>query len=220
MKLKTILEAYRSGERGLPTYAELVEIDAALRAQADAGPVAWRVTGHWKDGGEAGPFFYTEERLADMHLEHLASGVSVPLYILPAPEAAQALREAISICQQEGDEWDSDNVQLTKNYAHACRDRIAQLLTRASAATEPQGLSERVEELRKALFESRDAMRVMSNWVKKTDPAGHRWAVHMVDMANNVLAGAATVAEPSEQRLYTLDQMREYVEASTKLEHA
>ncbi|WWQ12975.1 hypothetical protein PQ43W_29 [Ralstonia phage PQ43W] len=62
-------------------------------------------------------------------------------------------------------------------------------------------LSGRIEALRKGLFEARDAMRVMSNWVKTSDPAGHSWAVHMVDKANAVLsnASAATVAEPSEK---------------------
>lgn len=47
----------------------------------------------------------------------------------------------------------------------------------------------RIEQLRKALFESRDAMRVMSNWAKKPDPAGHSWAVRMVDRANAALNG-------------------------------
>ncbi|OMS81125.1 hypothetical protein AQ749_21350 [Burkholderia pseudomallei] len=32
-------------------------------------------------------------------------------------------------------------------------------------------------------------MRVMSNWVKKSDPAGHSWAVRMVDRANAALNG-------------------------------
>ncbi|CAJ0719412.1 hypothetical protein LMG6871_02846 [Ralstonia edaphis] len=49
----------------------------------------------------------------------------------------------------------------------------------------------RSEELRKGLFEARDAMRVMSNWVKQSDPAGHSWAVHMVDRANDVLSGGS-----------------------------
>ncbi|MDT9046442.1 hypothetical protein RSW36_25160 [Escherichia coli] len=39
MDLKQILEQYRNGERGMPTYDELVTI--ADRAQADAKPVAW-----------------------------------------------------------------------------------------------------------------------------------------------------------------------------------
>ncbi|CAJ9293369.1 gp43 [Burkholderia pseudomallei] len=47
----------------------------------------------------------------------------------------------------------------------------------------------RIEQLRKALFESRDVMRVMSNWVKKSDTAGHSWAVRMVDRANAALNG-------------------------------
>jgi hypothetical protein len=47
----------------------------------------------------------------------------------------------------------------------------------------------RIERLRKALLEARDAMRVMANWVKKSDPAGHAWGVHMVDQANAALNG-------------------------------
>lgn len=63
----------------------------------------------------------------------------------------------------------------------------------AASAQQDEREATRIEQLRKALFEARDAMRVMSNWVKKSDPAGHSWAVHMVDRANNVLshAGAA-----------------------------
>jgi len=65
----------------------------------------------------------------------------------------------------------------------------ALLAKAASVAAEPVA---RIEQLRKGLFEARDAMRVMSNWVKKSDPAGHSWAVHMVDRANTVLGHAAT----------------------------
>jgi hypothetical protein len=52
----------------------------------------------------------------------------------------------------------------------------------------------RIERLRKGLFEARDAMRVMSNWVKKSDPAGHSWAAQMVDRANDILSHAPTAA--------------------------
>lgn len=78
-------------------------------------------------------------------------------------------------------------------------EELATLITRASAATASPDA--RIEELRKSLFEARDAMRVMSNWVKQSDPAGYSWGVRMVDRANAVLSGAsaATVAEPSEQ---------------------
>ncbi|MBU9534738.1 hypothetical protein KTE49_30365, partial [Burkholderia multivorans] len=61
----------------------------------------------------------------------------------------------------------------------------------------------RAEALRKGLFEARDAMRVMSNWVKKSDPAGHSWAVRMVDRANAVLNGEADTVQadaPAEAR--------------------
>lgn len=60
---------------------------------------------------------------------------------------------------------------------------------RALLAAHPGQPEPRIERLRKALFESRDAMRVMSNWVKKSDPAGHAWGLHMVDRANAALNG-------------------------------
>lgn len=58
-----------------------------------------------------------------------------------------------------------------------------------SGQSEPEAATARIEQLRKALFESRDAMRVMSNWAKKPDPAGHSWAVRMLDRANAALNG-------------------------------
>ena len=56
----------------------------------------------------------------------------------------------------------------------------------------------RIETLRKALFESRDAMRVMANWVKKSDPAGHSWGARMVDRANAALSADESAAPVSE----------------------
>lgn len=88
-----------------------------------------------------------------------------------------------------GDEWpDAED--------KAFYDAELRLLARLVALLNDSGQSEpetatvaRIEQLRKALFESRDAMRVMSNWVKKSDPAGHSWAVRMVDRANAALNG-------------------------------
>lgn len=69
----------------------------------------------------------------------------------------------------------------------------------------------RIEALRKGLFEARDAMRVMSNWVKKSDPAGHSWAVRMMDRASAVLNGEADAAQadaPAEARAKSIsDEM-------------
>ncbi|CAJ9472150.1 Uncharacterised protein [Burkholderia pseudomallei] len=101
-----------------------------------------------------------------------------------------------------GDEWpDAEDM--------AFYDAELRLLARLVALLNDSGQSEpetatvaRIEQLRKALFESRDAMRVMSNWVKKSDPAGHSWAVRMVDRANAALNGepeprAEVTDEPS-----------------------
>ncbi|CAJ3005192.1 Uncharacterised protein [Burkholderia pseudomallei] len=64
------------------------------------------------------------------------------------------------------------------------------ILAAHSGQSEPETATvARIERLRKALFESRDAMRVMSNWAKKPDPAGHSWAVRMLDRANAALNG-------------------------------
>lgn len=102
-----------------------------------------------------------------------------------------------------GDEWpDAED--------KAFYDAELRLLARLVALLNDSGQSEpetatvaRIEQLRKALFESRDAMRVMSNWVKKSDPAGHSWAVRMVDRANAALNG-----EP-EPRFEVMDAVRD-----------
>lgn len=92
-------------------------------------------------------------------------------------------------------------------------DAELRLLARLVALLNDSGQSEpetatvaRIEQLRKALFESRDAMRVMSNWVKKSDPAGHSWAVRMVDRANAALNG-----EP-EPRSEVMDAVRDVLD--------
>ncbi|MET5020791.1 hypothetical protein AAHH78_38340, partial [Burkholderia pseudomallei] len=69
---------------------------------------------------------------------------------------------------------------------------LARLVARLndSRQSEPEtATGARIEQLRKALFESRDAMRVMSNWVKKSDQAGHTWSVSMLDRSNAALNG-------------------------------
>lgn len=74
-----------------------------------------------------------------------------------------------------------------RNFARA----IEQAARATAEQSEPDALLrafKRIEALRKGLFDARDAMRVMSNWVTKSDPAGHSWAVRMVDRANDVLS--------------------------------
>lgn len=105
-----------------------------------------------------------------------------------------------------GDEWpDAED--------KAFYDAELRLLARLVALLNDSGQSEpetatvaRIEQLRKALFESRDAMRVMSNWAKKPDPAGHSWAVRMVDRANAALNG-----EP-EPRSEVMDAVRDVLD--------
>ncbi|VBK79079.1 hypothetical protein [Burkholderia pseudomallei] len=105
-----------------------------------------------------------------------------------------------------GDEWpDAED--------KAFYDAELRLLARLVALLNDSGQSEpetatvaRIEQLRKALFESRDAMKVMSNWAKKPDPAGHSWAVRMVDRANAALNG-----EP-EPRSEVMDAVRDVLD--------
>lgn len=55
---------------------------------------------------------------------------------------------------------------------------------------QPKSLkSYRVAQLRKALIEARDAMRVMADWVKNSDPSSHTWGTQMVERASAVLKG-------------------------------
>ncbi|CPG63269.1 gp38 [Burkholderia pseudomallei] len=68
-------------------------------------------------------------------------------------------------------------------------ERLVAMLNDSGQSEPETATVARIEQLRKALFESRDAMRVMSNWAKKPDPAGHSWAVRMVDRANAALNG-------------------------------
>lgn len=106
-------------------------------------------------------------------------------------------------CQPEprGHQWDEDGERCVK-----CGDKdwmagksCSESLVNRCAADAPV----RIEALRKGLFEARDAMRVMSNWVKKSDPAGHSWAVRMMDRASAALNGEADAAQadaPAEAR--------------------
>jgi hypothetical protein len=63
------------------------------------------------------------EKLIDWHCEFRKAVGSVA----QPDQWNAAIEAAADICQAEGDEWDSDDVQTSKNYAHACRDRILAL---------------------------------------------------------------------------------------------
>lgn len=91
-------------------------------------------------------------------------------------------------------------------------DNVLRIVRASLLAAHPGQPEPRIERLRKALFESRDAMRVMSNWVKKSDPAGHAWGVHMVDRANAALNGEpeprAEVKDARETAIAVLKELR------------
>lgn len=110
--------------------------------------------------------------------------------IMDACQSISRIADALRQCHTVDGDW-GDDVD-----AKAFYDAELRLLARLVALLNDSGQSEpetatvaRIEQLRKALFESRDAMRFMSNWVKKSDPAGHSWAVRMVDRANAALNG-------------------------------
>lgn len=98
---------------------------------------------------------------------------------------------AVKYCAYETDGkcYNIVRYQIEEDFFNFCRALISLALTHAGATKASPDA--RIEELRKGLFEARDAMRVMSNWVKQSDPAGHSWGVRMVDRANAVLSGAA-----------------------------
>ncbi|KGS75376.1 gp42 domain protein [Burkholderia pseudomallei MSHR7334] len=87
---------------------------------------------------------------------------------------------------------DEPESQYRFGYNTALGDVIAILTTPQPAQPDAPV---RTEALRKGLFEARDAMRVMSNWAKKSDPAGHSWAVRMMDRASAVLNGESSTAQ-------------------------
>ncbi|CPF47814.1 hypothetical protein [Burkholderia pseudomallei] len=100
---------------------------------------------------------------------------------------------------------------LKQQLAHAdarvgltAEERLVAMLNDSGQSEPETATVARIEQLRKALFESRDAMRVMSNWAKKPDPAGHSWAVRMVDRANAALNG-----EPEPRAEVTEDDRRD-----------
>lgn len=159
--LKKILEQYRNGERGLPTYDELAaiigddnctappaglsEVFAAIagsdhdgHAQINGGdcraqPVAW--VRYCSDGTFEGPIMDTDIRMAGARR---TSGAWTPLYSRPAAPALSA---------------DTD----------------------------------RANELRHALSIARDHMRVMSNWIKFSDPAAYSWSCNAITIVDAVL---------------------------------
>lgn len=52
-------------------------------------------------------------------------------------EATESLvSEAVAICQEEADEWDSDRLVTHKNYAEHCGKRIRRLSRRLKESTE------------------------------------------------------------------------------------
>ncbi|WP_343618762.1 helix-turn-helix transcriptional regulator [Ralstonia sp.] len=111
---------------------ELLRALDGLCAQADARPPLFYYRPVGEDGLYEGPVHANSvggKLLRDANPDEWK-----PLYTHPEASAPGLSDQAIAICQEEGDEWDSDRVQTTKNYAHVCRDRI-RALTRASAAT-------------------------------------------------------------------------------------
>lgn len=135
-------------------------------------------------------------------------------------EARATIMDACQSISRRADEIKESNTSADGTWGDAedkaFYDAELRLLARLVGLLNDSGQSEpetatvaRIEQLRKALFESRDAMRVMSNWVKKSDPAGHSWAVRMVDRANAALNG-----EP-EPRSEVMEAGRRYPDVMT-----
>ncbi|WP_254214287.1 hypothetical protein [Burkholderia multivorans] len=116
--------------------------------------------------------------------------------------------EAVAIPTRVRGVWPTDamnraGMRALAEFHHTRGDTVdAVFLAMCAAAPQPARADApvRTEALRKGLFEARDAMRVMSNWVKEIDPAGYSWGIHMVHRANAVLNGGADTAQADAAR--------------------
>lgn len=168
--LKKILEQYRNGERGLPTYSELAAIAGGDHDGHAGGvyraPVAW--VRYCSDGTFDGPIMDTDIRMAGARR---ASGAWTPLYANPSAEPCRA-----------------DDVILKPRLdtAEMLERRITEAMTRLDEA------KAEVKELRHALAVARDQMRVMANWVKFSDPAAYSWSCNAITIVNAVLERGKT----------------------------
>ncbi|QMV33109.1 hypothetical protein KMC49_gp41 [Ralstonia phage Firinga] len=170
--LKTILEQYRNGERGLPTYDELAAIvggdhdghaqinGGACRAQAEAQPVAW--VRYCSDSTFEDPIMDTDIRMAGARR---TSGAWTPLYAHPSAEA-----RSVGLGRKE-----------SLDTAEMLEMRITEAMTRLDEA------KAEVKELRLALAIARDQMRFMANWFRHSSPAEHRFAESAITIVNAVL---------------------------------
>ncbi|TXD58900.1 hypothetical protein FUT88_13590 [Ralstonia sp. TCR112] len=181
------------------------EVEQTDAAQADVRPVAWhRLAVAWLRGKAA-----DQAKTNEKYPEHAACYENWRNVVTYAQKFADELEhEAPDTCREASspglseEERDALTVaircvrQISLNSGSYFTSRIA-LLESILASDATASPDARIEELRKGLFEARDAMRVMSNWAKQSDPAGHSWGVRMVDRANAVLSGAsaATVSE-------------------------
>jgi hypothetical protein len=150
--------------------------------------VAWRIF----DG--EGNYDYVEDEPSECNVNYAAryGRKYEPLFTAPqaeceAPYSAPFTTDVVQCCGEPS----------------TCNDPCEPPSAQAECApreAQPDTTGARIERLRKGLFEARDAMRVMSNWSKKSDPAGYGWAVRMVDRANGVLNHEPEVAAPTPER--------------------
>ncbi|MGO4811104.1 hypothetical protein AB4156_16200 [Cupriavidus sp. 2MCAB6] len=108
--LGTMLEEYRAGTRGLPTYAELAAVvgsdhdgHAAINA-AQRPSLFDEITG--TAGKSSGPV-------------HVRAG-GMPMVFDDVPITAEAIETAARLCDEQAVEWDSDAVVNNKNYPAHC----------------------------------------------------------------------------------------------------
>ncbi|WP_394475052.1 hypothetical protein [Ralstonia mannitolilytica] len=161
---------------------------AALRAQADARPV-WQIQGapdSWLDVDEE-TWKWSDEsrrRIVYTHPEASAPGLS-----------ADALREGrrllAALLTGDGRPALPDDVAIqVHDWLCVPIVKLHDILTRASAAT--SSADARIEELRKGLFEARDALVYASDLLPQRFQAkDHRFFLAAIERANAVLSGAA-----------------------------
>lgn len=118
--LGTMLEEYRAGTRGLPTYAELAAVvgsdhDGHAAINAALRPSLFdEITG--TAAKSSGPV-------------HVRAG-GMPLVFDDAATAAEVIETAARLCDEQASEWDSDAVVSDKNYAAHCAALIRAMTQR------------------------------------------------------------------------------------------
>lgn len=169
--LKTILEQYRNGERGMPTYDELAAIADESSAKRAINAAIDELA---REPGAVG-FMHS---LPPHHTRYVAGGSLGQIVSMARRRKDEGLA---SIAGGDHDGHARINGKPRLDTAEMLEMRVTEAMTRLDEAKAD------AKELRHALFVARDHMRVMANWVKFSDPAAYSWSCNAITIVNAVL---------------------------------